>query len=426
MSAFQQHILGSRSEFLDRIRLIPSGKPCVWLDSQLQEHPSSQKSILFVDFESILSFDKGIGQISDSTGRIIRSVESANPWKLLTEFRDQYPGYIVGYLGYDLKNYSEELQSSNPDPVQMPEMWFGAPRVVYMQDINPGDKLIHKEYHDEFSQPDISLKSLISATDYINAVHQAQKAIYEGDIYEVNLSHQLHAEFSGSPLDLFEYMFERGPVPYAAYLQTGNFQVCCASPERFLRKSGRILTSDPIKGTRARGESPEADIKIVEELRSSEKDRAENLMIVDLVRHDMSQIAVPGSVKVPDLFEIQTFGTVHQMVSRVESELQSDVSPEAALAACFPMGSMTGAPKIRAMEYIENLETYKRGLYSGAIGFFDPEGDFNFNVVIRSAIIKGQELWYSAGGAITSDSDPQKEWEETLVKIRALGINLSS
>jgi len=187
-----------------------------------------------------------------------------------------------------------------------------------------------------------------------------------------------------------------------------------------------VLTSDPIKGTRARGENSIVDTQIIDELRNSEKDRAENLMIVDLVRHDMSQIAEPGSVKVPELFNIQTFGTVHQMVSRVESVLKEDVSPEAALAACFPMGSMTGAPKISAMNYIESLETYKRGLYSGAIGYFDPLGDFNFNVVIRSAIIRGQELWYSAGGAITSDSDPQQEWEETLVKIRALGIELNT
>lgn len=423
MSAFKFNILRSRTEFLEKISSSPTGKPCVWLDSQLQGHPSSQKSILFEDFEAILSFDKGVGEISDSYGKIIKRVESTNPWQLLAEFRDLYPGYVVGYLGYDLKNYSEELKSSNPDPVQMPEMWFGSPRLVYLQDINPDDELTDNEGQKQFSPPDIRLKSLISSTDYINAVHEAQKAIYEGDIYEVNLSHQLHANFSGSPLELFEFMFNRGPVPYAAYLQTGDVQVCCASPERFLRKSGRILTSDPIKGTRARGESPEADMKIVEELRSSEKDRAENLMIVDLVRHDMSQIAVPGSVKVPTLFDVQTFGTVHQLVSRVESELRTDVRPEAALAACFPMGSMTGAPKISAMDYIESLETYKRGLYSGAIGYFDPEGDFNFNVVIRSAIIKGQELWYSAGGAITSDSDPQQEWEETLVKVRALGID---
>jgi len=382
--------------------------------------------MLFVQFEAVLSFDNGVAVVTDSFGNLINRVESLDPWQVLAEFRAKYQGYVVGFLGYDLKNYTEILESTNPDPVKMPEMWFGAPCVVYELDINPEDE--HQDYDQKeaLSKPDIRLKSMISSSEYIHSVKEAQGAIYEGDIYEVNLSHQLNAEFNGNPLDLFELMYRRGAVPYAAYIQTGEHQVCCASPERFLCKSGQVLTSDPIKGTRARGENPNADREIIDELRNSEKDRAENLMIVDLVRHDMSQIAEPGSVKVPELFNIQTFGTVHQMVSRVESVLRGDVSPESALAACFPMGSMTGAPKISAMNYIETLETYKRGLYSGAIGYFDSKGDFNFNVVIRSAIIKGQELWYSAGGAITSDSDPQKEWEETLVKIRALGIDINA
>lgn len=382
--------------------------------------------MLFVQFDAVLSFDKGVAEITDHHGDQIERIETSDPWQVLAKFRANYPGYIVGYLGYDLKNYNEVLESLNPDPVKMPEMWFGAPTIVYELDINPDEKPHDPDQKEIISKPDIRLKSMISAADYIHSVKQAQRAIYEGDIYEVNLSHQLNAEFSGKPLDLFEYMYRRGGVPYAAYIQTREHQVCCASPERFLRKSGQVLTSDPIKGTRARGENSIVDTQIIDELRNSEKDRAENLMIVDLVRHDMSQIAEPGSVKVPELFNIQTFGTVHQMVSRVESVLKEDVSPEAALAACFPMGSMTGAPKISAMNYIESLETYKRGLYSGAIGYFDPLGDFNFNVVIRSAIIRGQELWYSAGGAITSDSDPQQEWEETLVKIRALGIELNT
>lgn len=425
MSAFQLNRLRSRADFLAKVKSIPLHQPCVWLDSQLSGHPSSQKSMLFVQFEAILSFDNGVAIITNNIGEQIHRVETADPWKVLADFRTMYPGYIVGYLGYDLKNYAEVLKSSNPDPVKMPEMWFGAPTFVYELEINAEDKLQNQIHKDSVDKPNLRLKSMISASDYIRSVKQAQQAIYEGDIYEVNLSHQLNATFSGNPLDLFEYMHTRGAVPYAAYIQTHEHQVCCASPERFLCKSGQVLTSDPIKGTRARGNNQSVDQQIIEELRNSEKDRAENLMIVDLVRHDMSQIAVPGSVKVPKLFDVQTFGTVHQMVSRVESMLRADVSPESALAACFPMGSMTGAPKISAMNYIESLETYKRGLYSGAIGYFDPKGDFNFNVVIRSAIIQGQDLWYSAGGAITSDSDPQQEWEETLVKIRALGIDIN-
>jgi para-aminobenzoate synthetase component 1 len=397
----------------------------IWLDSQLAGHPSSQQSILFKDFRAILTFEKGLGKIQDAEGNVIDHVNTNDPWSLIAEFRSKYPGYIVGFLGYDLKNYTESLNSDNPDATKLPEIWLGAPEMVFVQDVSPtADKKDSIEIQPSL-KPNIRLKNINSADRYIHAVEKAQRAIYEGDIYEVNLSHQLNADFFGNPLDLFEYMYQRGPVPYAAYLQTTDFQVCCASPERFLMKSGQRLISDPIKGTRARGMDPETDSKIVEELISSEKDRAENLMIVDLVRHDMSQFAVPGTVNVTQLFDIQTFGTVHQMVSRVESQLKPDVRPEHAIAACFPMGSMTGAPKIRAMEYIESLENYKRGLYSGAIGFFDPGGDFNFNVVIRSAIVRGEELWYSAGGAITSDSIPQQEWEETLIKVRALGIELN-
>jgi para-aminobenzoate synthetase component 1 len=216
-------------------------------------------------------------------------------------------------------------------------------------------------------------------------------------------------------------MRRRGPVPFAAYLQLDGLAACCASPELYLQKRGERLISDPIKGTRPRGDTPEQDEQICMELQSNLKERAENLMIVDLVRNDFSRVCEAGSVRVSKLFEIQKFATVFQMVSRVEGMLKPSVPPEEALAACFPMGSMTGAPKIRAMELIEQIETYRRGLYSGAIGFFTPEGDFTFNVVIRTAIIRDDKLLYATGGAITADSDPESEWEETWIKARALG-----
>jgi para-aminobenzoate synthetase component I len=421
MATNHKHQVSSRDEFRSLAKAVPTENAFIWLDSQLPGHPASEQSFLFTDFRAVLSFDRGVALISDSQGQVQERINSNDPWQILTDFRKRYPGYLVGYLGYDLKNYSETLKSENPDPVLLPEMWFGSPQAIYRQIVDSDCKPQQVE-REKPGLVDIQLDSMISPQEYVKAVRDAQKAIYEGDIYEVNLSHQLRASFSGDPLDLYEMMCQRGPVPYASFLRINNVHICCASPELFLRKSGRKLFSDPIKGTRARGKSEQEDQEILQELNESTKDRAENLMIVDLVRHDMSQISEPGSVQVPRLFDIQTFGTVHQMVSRVQAELRDDVSPEEALRACFPMGSMTGAPKIRAMEYIEKLENYRRGLYSGAIGFFDPAGDFSFNVVIRSAIVKGEKLWYSAGGAITSDSDPQQEWEETLVKIRALGV----
>ncbi|MCH8496698.1 MAG: anthranilate synthase component I family protein, partial [Balneolales bacterium] len=273
-----------------------------------------------------------------------------------------------------------------------------------------------------------SLRSSVSCDHYKRMVEKAKALIHEGDTYEINISHQLQGDFDGNPLSLFHTMRHHGPVPFAAYLQIDDLSACCASPERFLTKKSQKLISDPIKGTRPRGINPELDDIIATVLRNSVKDQAENLMIVDLVRNDFSRVCQAGSVKVTQLFDIQRFGTVHQMVSRVEGDLSESVAtqPEEAIAACFPMGSMTGAPKIRSMKIIDELENYKRGLYSGAIGFLTPEGDFSFNVVIRTAIIRNKKLWYSTGGAITADSDPLSEWNETLVKARALQTEIIS
>jgi para-aminobenzoate synthetase component 1 len=261
---------------------------------------------------------------------------------------------------------------------------------------------------------------MITKDAYEAAIRAAKRHIEEGDIYEINLSHPMVAGVEGDARAVYAAMRDAGPVPFGAYMEWDGVGVCCASPERFASKEGRALRSDPIKGTVGRGATPESDAQLRGELLASEKNRAENLMIVDLVRHDFSRVCIPGSVKVNRLFDIQTFRTVHQMVSTVTGTLREDVGVEAVLAACFPMGSMTGAPKIRAMQLIEELETWKRGIYSGAIGFITETGDFSFNVVIRSAVIRDGTLTYGVGGAITSDSDPAAEWEETLVKARAL------
>jgi para-aminobenzoate synthetase component 1 len=202
-------------------------------------------------------------------------------------------------------------------------------------------------------------------------------------------------------------------------LEVDNVKICCQSPERFLRKEGEKVFSQPIKGTAKRSDCREQDDLLKEELLDSPKEKAENLMIVDLVRNDLSRIARHGSVKVTELFGIQSFGTVHQMVSTVEA-LTEERDPVSVIKACFPMGSMTGTPKISAMKAIEEYEDYKRGIYSGAIGYITPNGNFDFNVVIRTAIIKKDEIFYSVGGAVTSDSIPANEWQETLIKARAL------
>lgn len=413
--------ISTRNELLKILHAERQEGNVIYLDSQLKSHPSSQKSYIFAGFASSMTYDSGFATITDHEKGTVETLES-DPWMALQIFRDRYPGYICGYLGYDLKNYRENLTSKNPDAVGLPEMWMGSPSIIRILD---GTEEIDVPAIESRIEGSIQLDYITERNRYVQNIFKVQDYIREGDVYEVNVSHQIRAKVSENATDLFENMRQLGPVPYGAYLKIGDYEICCSSPERFLKKDGDVIISDPIKGTRPRGESPADDERILEQLRHSEKDRAENLMIVDLVRNDFNRVCVPGSVDVESLFEIQSFGTVHQLVSRISGRLQSTVSEVESIAACFPMGSMTGAPKIRAMEIIEELEDYKRGLYSGAIGFFTPDGDFNFNVVIRSAIIRNGELYYSTGGAITSDSEAEMEWEETLIKMRALGVNLS-
>ena len=337
---------------------------------------------------------------------------------------------MFGYLGYDVKNYIEQLSSSNVDPVGAPDMYFMVPGFLWRYNHHSGrGEVIHGElpteaqigqWIDPKEECELEgMKSQTSQESYIQKIKHSQSLIAEGDFYEINLSHQMKAPFKGSPFQLYQKMREVGPVPFGSFLQLDEFSICCQSPERFLRKEKDTVYSQPIKGTSKRGESNDEDEYLKKELISSEKERAENLMIVDLVRNDLSRIAKKGTVKVPELFAIQSFGTVHQMVSTVTAEAKQK-DPVTILRACFPMGSMTGAPKISAMKSIEELEDYKRGIYSGAIGYITPDEDFDFNVVIRSAIIKNNYLYYAVGGAITSDSNAQKEWEETQIKARAL------
>lgn len=392
--------------------------PVLLLESQSADHPAGRRSYLAGNPVDILTHKPGEG----------------DPWERLGEWYREEPGWIFGYLGYDLKNYLEDLTSRNPDPVGAPELYFFRPGTLLEYERDTGDvraligeipRNITAERgagEEEKAYPELSVRNFTSSMsrfDYLNIIHEAQNRIREGDFYEINLSHQMSGTFEGDPFELYRRMRQVGPVPFAAYLETGELCVCSLSPERFLARRGDRVFSQPIKGTMERGSTEEEDHKFRQTLSLSSKDRAENLMIVDLVRNDLSRIAKKNSVRVKDLFEIQSFGTVHQMVSTVEAEAATDDFLEI-LRACYPMGSMTGAPKISAMKAIEELENYRRGIYSGAIGYVKPDGDFDFNVVIRTALIRGDRLFYSVGGAITSDSNPEAEWQETLVKGRAL------
>lgn len=394
----------------------------VVLQSQMNEHPASKRT--FIASKSNHSISIWGNKIEICEGKTIHSY-FGDALVALQDFRKKHKDWLFGYLGYDLKNDIETLHSKNKELSSIPDMWFFVPEFLIEIDEETGNfATIKGELPVDLRRSILEIPFKLQATHqiskeiYIEQIKAAQNLIKEGEFYEINISHALEYSFEGEAWDLFERMRKINPVPFAAYIKKENLSVCCASPERFIQKKGDKLKSQPIKGTISRG--LEDDGKKIDELRTSEKERAENLMIVDLVRNDLSKIAKHGSVNVSDLFEIQSFGTVHQMVSTVDATIKEGVEIEDILRATFPMGSMTGAPKVAAMKAIEELENYKRGLYSGAIGYITPENDFDFNVVIRTAIIQNQQLIFPVGGAITSDSDPLKEWEETLVKAKTI------
>ena len=382
----------------------------VILESQLQGHPESK--------------DTYIAALPEKTILVYSHQTETDPWKELSNIRTDN-GWLFGYLGYDLKNsVFDRLSSENRVLIDTPDLFMFSPSVLIR--IRDGEAEFLKG--EPFDPPDVSsvrefeineLKPLISQQEFRNNVKQIQHQIKEGDFYELNYTYPITGRFAGDTFSLFRRMSEVNPVPFAAYIEFDEFAVCSVSPERFLKKSGRTIISEPIKGTSGRSDLPVEDEKLKNQL-MNEKNRAENLMIVDLVRHDFSQVCETGSVKVSKLYEIQSFDTVHQLISRVEGRLSEKSVSIDALKACFPMGSMTGAPKYRVLKEIEKYEIYRRGVYSGAIGYIKPEDDFDFNVVIRSAIVKNGKLVFPVGGAITSDSDPDEEWSETHVKSRAI------
>lgn len=409
---------------IDQITGYYSNSEYVLLESQMPEHPSSARSYVAVKPKRFI-FGKGKHITKIVGGK--EEISEDNPWTAIRRFIDESRGMTFGYFGYDLKNHIEPLSSENPEFVDVPDFYFMEPEIMLKIEGENVEVLagnvnlqeIKNQPVNSSSESVKNIKRLEEKSSYIRKIKEIQRLIWEGDFYELNYSYPIKAEITGNPLSIYKKMREINPVPFGAFIKTKNFQVCCSSPERFIKKSGRKVISEPIKGTSPRSDEKTADLKNREEL-LNEKNKAENLMIVDLVRHDLSLIAETGSVQVSKLFDVQSFGTVHQLISTIEATALEDVHPVDVIKACFPMGSMTGAPKIEVMKTIEDLEIYRRGIYSGAIGYFTSEGDFDFNVVIRSAIIKDGYVIYPVGGAITGDSNPEEEWEETHVKARVL------
>jgi para-aminobenzoate synthetase component 1 len=395
----------------------------VWLDSNnYEQNYSSYDAVLAVDAFTSIQTDYFQGFVK------------------LKEYYSTTKDWIFGYLTYDLKNDVEVLKSNNYDALGFPDLYFFQPKKLYLlkgnqveiQYLNCVDdeleadlntiKNIKEEQSDSLCS-DIKIKLRIHKDEYFDKVNTMLTHIHRGDIYEANFCQEFFAENTCiNPLETYKKLNNISKPPFASFVKLQDKYVLCASPERYIKKEDDIIISQPIKGTAERSESIAEDNQLKTDLLNDEKERSENIMIVDLVRNDLSKTALKGSVEVKELCKIYTFDQVHQMISTVTSKVDVKTHPIDIIKSTFPMGSMTGAPKISAMNIIEHLEETKRGVYSGAIGYFSPNGDFDFNVVIRSILYNAKKKYvsYSVGGAITAKSIPLKEYEECLVKAKAM------
>ncbi|AXT19829.1 aminodeoxychorismate synthase component I [Flavobacteriaceae bacterium AU392] len=400
-------------------------KTVVWLDSNnYSKSKSNYDIILAVGAQTFLKS------------------EVTNAFDKLKKYQTEVEDWIFGYLTYDLKNDVENLESNNFDGLNFPELYFFQPQKLFLikgnqvevqylktieddieSDLNIIKNKCHFEQYQKTATNDIKIKLRIHKDEYFDKVNKVLAHIHRGDIYEANFCQEFYAENTEiSPLNIYNKLDEISQAPFATFLRLDDKYLLSASPERYIKKEGLKVTSQPIKGTAKRSNNFEEDYKLKEDLKKDTKERSENIMIVDLVRNDLSQTAIKGSVTVEELCKVYSFKQVHQMISTVTSKVNEKIHPVDIIKTTFPMGSMTGAPKISAMRIIEALEETKRGLYSGAVGYFMPNNDFDFNVIIRSILYNESKKYvsYSVGGAITAKSDPLKEYEECLVKAKAM------
>ncbi len=367
---------------------------------------------------------------------------AGNAFEQLQQFISTDKKWLFGHLGYDLKNEIENVYSLYPDLLQFPDLFFFQPEVVIRfgkeemiieTGLEDEEKIFHEIIEVENSKPTestpINIQNRIDKDEYISIVQKLRQHILRGDCYEINFCQEFFAEnVSIDPLTVYKKLSEISPNPFSALYKLNDKYLLCASPERFLKKRENKILSQPIKGTSKRAADKLKDDECKNQLLQSSKDRSENVMVVDLVRNDLSKVCIEGTVKVDELYGIYSFPQVHQMISTISGELKDDISFTEIIRATFPMGSMTGAPKKKVLELIEQYEKTKRGIFSGAVGYINPEGDFDFNVVIRSIMYNASNkyLSFQTGSAITFYSVAEKEWEECLLKAKAIKKVLES
>lgn len=422
---------------------------------QTIEHPELLKKQLLQwaqGFREIVFLDSNSNQSIYSSYDCILAVDAftsiqtdySNAFEDLNVYQKTTKDWLFGYLSYDLKNDIEKLNSNNKDGLHFPDLFFFQPKKIILIKENELEfqylnvcademesdfqEIIHLDIENHTHSNEINIQQEISKSDYLKKVSEMLEHIQNGTIYEANFCMEFFAQNTSiNPLVVFESLNKISKAPFSSFFKNNKHFALSASPERYLKKIGEQCISQPIKGTSRRFEHTDEDELSKINLGNDPKERAENIMIVDLVRNDLSKTAQKDSVVVEELCQIYSFLQVHQMISTITSVVKPEFYPVDVLKTTFPMGSMTGAPKISAMQIIEELEETKRGLYSGAIGYFTPENDFDFNVVIRSILYNEEEKYvsFSVGSAITSKSEPEKEYEECLLKARAMRLVLN-
>lgn len=367
-----------------------------------------------------------------------------NAFEDLKQYQQVTKDWLFGYLSFDLKNDVELLRSNNFDGLEFPDLYFFQPKKLFLlkgneveiQYLNMCDDEVQGDFEEirlqladySLQTSEIKIEQRISKESYLEKVSKILEHIHRGDIYEANFCMEFFIENASiNPLEKFLKLNEISKSPLAVYFKNNTQFLISASPERYLKKEGELIISQPIKGTAKRFPDSIKDEKSKNELALDPKERSENIMVSDLVRNDLSRTAQKGSVKVEELCGIYSFEQVHQMISTITSKINSQYTGVDVIKTTFPMGSMTGTPKVSVLKIIEELEETKRGLYSGAVGYFTPNGDFDFNVVIRSILYNQEKKYvsFSVGSAITSQSVPEKEYEECLLKAKAMREVLS-
>ncbi|MEA3305698.1 MAG: aminodeoxychorismate synthase component I [Candidatus Omnitrophota bacterium] len=442
-----------------------------FLDSGMDEKKLGRFS--FIAYDPFMVAECGSGNITVFTKNGTHNIKE-NPFRFIKDallrYKTECPGCdipfisgCIGYFSYDMRYFVEKLPSYALDDMAMPDFILSFYDVVIIF-----DNLAKKTYISSSGLPehngedrkrragkrleavkrklrsitsavsdsasdagclapnfdgnffDRVLKSNFTEKNYYKAIEKAKDYIARGDIYQVNLSQRFECGFKGNAFGLYRKLRQINPAPFAAYLNFGKFKIVSSSPERFIKINGRYIETRPIKGTRPRNIDRNEDLRLKEELLSSVKDKAEHVMIVDLERNDMGRICEYGSIAPSEFAIPETYSTVHHLTSTVTGILREGTDVVDCLKNCFPGGSITGAPKIRSMEIIEEIEPTKRGIYTGSIGYIDFCGNLDLSIVIRTIILKENRAYFQVGGGIVADSDPEKEYQETLDKGRAL------